>query len=105
VTTTTQRSLAAALRDATVDLHEVERAVDGLLLGSFPGWRPRFPHKRGWLFTSPDVIDVYGVAAGSSGAIGALHQAGFRRVMAHDHRIGAACTCRPHVDDGRPRRP
>lgn len=92
-------SLAAALQDATNRLSRIEQDVEHTIGALFAGWRPRFPRRRGWRFTPPDALAVYGIAEDSPAAIGALHRAGFRRVTVHDHVAGQACRCATHVDD------
>lgn len=93
-------SLAAALRSATSSMREVESDVDDFVESLFPGWRPLFPPGRGWTFVAPDTIHVYGVAIVASPATTtALHVAGFRRAVLHDHqRTDERCECAPRID-------
>jgi len=90
-------SLARELCDATTDLQERELDVEAVLASLFPGWVPLFPRSRGWRFTRPSVIDVFG-AIDSPASAGALHMAGFTIVTIHDHGSDAAhCECAKRI--------
>lgn len=75
-------------------LREVERDVDDFVAGLFPGWRPLFPPGRGWRFTAPDALEIYGVVE-SPATTDAIWRAGFRRIVVHGHRVDGHCMCIP----------
>lgn len=80
------------MREATRRLREIEQYVEDLIAASFPGWRPTLPRARGWRFSSPDALDVYGTR-GSPESLEAMRRAGFARVTAHPHDSRAPCGC------------
>lgn len=85
-------SIVRALQDAQADRLLAERLCEELLLELLPGWLPRFPRARGWWWTHPAELDVWG-AIDSPAAADALARAGFTMIRLHDHERGQDCAC------------
>lgn len=72
-------------------LRRDEQQIEDLLSLLFPTWR-------GWVFTTPDRIDVY-QANYRAESVRVLHRNGFVRVMVHAHRAAryVPCECILHT--------
>lgn len=89
-------ALASDLLDARRATLAAEERVTELLHDLFPEWRRLFPLKRGWRWSPPHTLDVYG-AIDSPAAAQALALAGFLISTIHNHsarRSRCACTTR-----------
>lgn len=86
-------NLAAALIAARDDKSAAESAVVDLLYRALPGWQVLFPARRSWLWTPPDIIDVWN-ATDNPEAVRALLAAGFvGGVTIHNHRAERFLSC------------